>query len=111
MSFDCFLKRKNINYYKKYCEICACPVNIITVGREGCAQIDHIYLDLKGSIWLENFLVRKEVMNHDNLSLSLSLSLSNFEQDKFGGAPNKTVKYLCPYSEKNVKWHYWLILV
>ena len=43
--------------------------------------------------------------------ISLCLSLSNFEQDKFGGAPNKTVKYLCPYSEKNVEWPYWLILV
>ena len=84
-------------------------MNIISIGREDCAQIDHISLDLIGSIWLENFLGRQEVINHDNLSLSLSLS--NFEQDKFG-APNinKTIKYLCPYSEKNIEWHYWLIL-
>lgn len=49
LPYDCFLERKKISIIVKKCyKICACAANIIFVGREGCAQIDHIY----SRIWL-----------------------------------------------------------
>lgn len=77
LPYDCFLKRKKISIIVKN------VIKFVRVLRILFLLVEKVVLKLitytggYGSIWLENFLGRKEVMNISSLSFCLTLNRTN----------------------------------